>query len=305
MQARHSSQRGFAVVGFAVVLAIVAFTIVLGYSVSSAKTASNNLYRNQQAYLKDVRVKLAAAYAANAATIDADASWSAYSTATPAGEKALLDLAGVTERWGLRVQMTPPIAKENIKYRVIAAWLPYVTDAPETPVLNADGTFVPCPAATTDCTRSLQYAVISDGFSIQRQNAKKSADLLSRIALQAQSFFKTKYLQDPERNVSVNYFRPPIGCTAVAEQFPCIDAPAPIWGVSPAIKQSNNSQSLAELLGLPSAPVLNSWGLPIEACNGTSCNDPKVSMSSPPYTMFFQSPSPWGTTTRVYAVQQL
>jgi hypothetical protein len=304
MKSDQASRQGFALVGFAVVLAIVAFTVVLGYSVSAAKTASNNLRKNQQAYLSDVHTKLVAAYAANAATIDADTSWAGVSTDNEEHTSALLALAGVSSRWGLTVKMTPPISRENIKYRVLAAWLPYESSTPEVPVLNTDGSFVPCPQASPDCTRLLQYVVIAEGFAIQRQNAKKSDELLSHIAQQAQSFFKTKFLQDPERNVSVNYFRPFLGCNAVAEQMPCVEASAPIWGVTPQIIQANSTQSMAELLGLPSAPVLNAWGIPVEVCNGASCADSKVSISAPPYSMFFQSLTPWGTSTRVYAIQQ-
>lgn len=293
---------------FTVVLAIVAFTIVLGYSVSNAKSQVSALAANQKAYLNDVRAKVTAAYEANALTLDADATWTSVTT----GDQ-LLALAGITPRWGLQAAISPPVAREGVKYRVVAAWLPIDSDVVDEPTLAANGTFTPCPLSTADCVNRRLYVVVADGFAVQRRNAKKALAQLEQIALQAQSFFKAKYLQDPERNVSVNYFRPPYGgCSPIAEQFPCIDTPAPIWGVSPAIKQTNAVQNLTSLLGLADAPVLNPWGLPVEACNGNACNDGTPSKvtwdpltQGAPYSMLFQTRTPWGGSYMVYAVQQI
>lgn len=312
MPARISSQRGVALLAFTVVLAIVAFTVVLAYSVSSAKSQVNTLESNQKAYLNDVRAKLVAAYEANALTIDADSTW----TSIPSTDngKTLLALAGITPRWGLEVAISPPVSREGVKYRTMAAWLPLDASTADDPVMQADGTFKPCPNNTVDCVGRRLYVVVPDGYAIQRRNAKKATAQLEQLAANAQAFFKAKTLLDPERNVSVNYFRPPFGgCSPTAEQLPCIDSPQPIWGVSPAIVQQNGAaQKMTELLGLANAPVLNPWGLPIEACNGNACGDASPSLvqwdpltQGPPYTMLFQTRSPWGVTYRVYAVQQL
>jgi hypothetical protein len=310
MPATPSNQRGVALLAFAVVLSIVAFTIVLGYSVSSAKSELASLERNQRTYLEDVRAKLSAAYLANTLTIDSDASWSA----VPNGD-AMLDLAGVTRRWGLQAAMTAPISRQGVKYRVVAAWLPLESDVVDDPVLGPDGTFTPCPGATPDCisrrsTPNL-YVVVSDGLTFQRDNAKKAVQQLEQLAANAQSFFRTKTLLDPERNASVNYFRPPFGgCNALTEHLPCVDTFRPIAGLS------NNSQPVTQLLGIPAQGVVNPWGLPVEMCNGsTACSYSQGASTygvvwdretqSPPYSMLFQTTNPWGSTYRIHAVQQL
>lgn len=312
MNANFHKQRGAALLAFTVALAIVTFTIVMAYSVSSAKHQVAALDANQTAYLADVRAKLTAAYVANALTIDADSGWAAVNDG-----KAVLALAGIVPRWGLEAQISKPILREGVKYRVIAAYLPFEANDPasaEEPILNKDdGTFQPCPANTADCLSRRKYVVVADGFAVQRANAKKALAQLEQLTLNAQAFFKAKTMLDPEHNVSVNYFRPPYGgCNAIAEQMPCIDTPAPIFGISPAIRQSNSEQGLAELLGLPNSPVLNPWGLPVEACNGPMCRDTATGKdvdwdpaSGPPYSMVFLTRTPWGGVYRLYAVQQL
>lgn len=309
MIANSSKQGGFALLAFTVVLAIVTFTIIMGYSVSSAKHQVAALDANQKAYLADVRGKLAAAYEAQSLTIDGDSTW----TNVPADGRALMALAGIVPRWDLQVRISPPISREGVKYRVMAAWLPTDSDTPDEPILAADGTFNPCPANSVDCVGRRNYVVVTDGFTIQRNNAKKALAQLEQLTLNAQAFFKAKTMLDPEHNVSVNYFRPPYGgCSPVAEQMPCIDSPAPIFGVSPPIRQANSVQSMAELLGLPNSPVLNPWGLPVEACNGPACTtagERPVRWSpisdGPPYTMTFQTSTPWGGVYKLYAVQQI
>lgn len=311
MKANYHKQQGAALLAFTVALAIVTFTIVMGYSISSAKHQVAELESNQTAYMADVRAKLVSAYASNALTLDSDSSWTAVNDG-----KAMLALAGVVPRWDIEAKISPPISREGVKYRIIAAYLPYEADGPapaEVPVMANDGTFSPCPANTADCLARRKYVVVSDGFAIQRGNAKKAMAQLEQLTLNAQSFFKAKTMLDPEHNVSVNYFRPPYGgCSPVAEQLPCLDTPAPIFGVSPAIRQGNTEQGMAELLGLPNSPVLNPWGLPVEACNGPFCVDAATGKGAnwepvfgPPYSMVFLTRTPWGGVYRLYAVQQL
>jgi hypothetical protein len=311
MKANLRRQSGAALLAFTVALAIVTFTIVMAYSISSAKHQVAALDANQDAYMTDVRLKLTAAYVANSLTIDSDSSWAAVNDG-----KAVLALAGIVPRWGLEAQISPPILREGVKYRVIAAYLPFEADDPnaaEDPVMGNDGVFKHCPAGTADCLSRRKYVVVSDGFAIQRENAKKALAQLEQLTLNAQAFFKAKTMLDPEHNVSVNYFRPPYGgCNPVVEQLPCLDSPAPIYGVSPAIRQGNTEQGMAELLGLPNSPVLNPWGLAVEACNGPFCLDAATGKSvnweaaiGPPYSMVFLTRTPWGGVYRLYAVQQL
>lgn len=311
MKANLHKQRGAALLAFTVALAIVTFSIVMAYSISSAKHQVAALDANQAAYLADVRAKLTAAYVANALTIDADSGWKAVKDG-----KTVLALAGVVPRWGLEAQISDPILREGVKYRVIAAYLPFEANDPasaEEPVLKADGTFNPCPANTADCLSRRKYVVVTDGFAVQRANAKKALAQLEQLTLNAQAFFKAKTMLDPEHNVSVNYFRPPYGgCSPIAEQLPCLDTPAPIFGVSPAVRQGNAVQGMTELLGLPNSPVLNPWGLPVEACNGPFCVDAATGKGvhweptvGPPYSMVFLTRTPWGGVYRLYAVQQL
>jgi hypothetical protein len=302
-------QRGVALIAFTVALSIVTFTIVLGYAVATSKKQASSLVSNQKAYLKDVRAKLVEAYSANSASIDADFSWTSISTGD-----AVLELAGVAPRWGLTVAISPPILREGVKFRAIAAWLPLDTVDLDPPSLGTDGTFNPCPLETADCVGRREFVVVSDGFSIQRNNSKKATSQLEQLAENGQAFFNAKVLLDPERNVSVNYFRPPFGgCSPLAEQVPCVDSPYPVYSDKaylPALR--NSTQTLAELLGLPNVPLLNPWGAAIEVCNGPNCGDGPPSLvkwdpvsQGAPYTTLFQSSTPWGSTLRVYSLQKL
>lgn len=309
MRLAARKQKGIALLAFVAVLSIVTFTIVMGYSISSAKKQILNLSGNQKAYLNDVRGKLVDTYAAHLNTLDADLGWDSVKTGPE-----ILALAGVSPRWGLEAAISPRISKEGVKYRVIAAWLPLDSDVTDDPVLNPDGSFQPCPASTSDCLNRRNFVVVSEGFSLQRANVLKANKQLEQLAANAQSFFKSKVLLDPEHNVSVNYFRPPyIQCSnAITEQLPCLNTPAAIWPAATDGIQNSAGQHITELLGFPNAPLLNPWGKPVEACNGSDCSDATPTLvkwnpaaENAPYSMLFQADTPWGSKYRIYAVQQL
>lgn len=318
MSTRRSAQRGVALLAFTLVLAIVTLTVVFGYSVSATKKQSLALVSNQKSYLNDVRDKLALAYALNADRIDSE--WKSTLTTGP----ALLALAGVSPRWDIEAIISKPIVVQDgdvtnpasVTYRVMAAWLPMDGSPTRAPILDDTGTFVPCPDNSAECKSNLMYVVVNDGLSIQRANVKKANAQLAQIAANAQSFFNTKQQLDPERNVSINHFRASegIGCNSlVPEQMPCLSVPEVIFGLSPRIVLRNFAgQNVVDLLGLPSAPLLNPWGLPILTCNTKECDVPGAdslvrssATDGPPYSMLFRTPTPWGRDLSIYAVQRL
>jgi type II secretory pathway pseudopilin PulG len=287
-------QQGFGLLVFIIVTTVVALAIVLGYSGIMARAQSNQLVNNQQKYLAAARTSVQAFYERNAYTIDEQ------SMSNPTTIAQILAGAGVPVRYDLQAALSRVlVSPEGLPYRAVALWLPSETDATNPPnVANFTntGTFVSCSNASTCAVRQVE---VFDSLNIERANAKRAMAQLQQIALKAQSYFKARLLQDPERNVSVNYFRAPSGvCQAQPMDLECLDNYTPLTtsGAGSAAVPSTTAKNL----GLSDAELISPWGRPIEASNLVdSITD------DTPYAMSFRIATPAGLFYKVKAVEQL
>lgn len=286
-------QQGFGLLVFVIATAIVAFSIVLGYSGILARAQANQLVANQEKYLASAKTAVLAFYERNAYAIDEQ---SMSNTTTIA---QILAGANVPVRYDLQAALSRVlVSPEGVSYRAVALWLPAETDGTNPPnianFINT-GKFISCSNASTCAARQVQ---VFDSASIERALAKRTMAQLEQIAMKAQSYFKARMLQDPERNVSVNYFRAPSGvCQAQPMDLECLNTYTPLAAVGGGGAVSSTT---AKNLGLSDAELISAWGRPIEASNLIdSVTD------DTPYAMSFRAATPAGTFYKVKAVQQL
>ena len=280
---RHPhAQRGYALLAFTAALSVILLSFVIGYSFSLAKQESLRLESNQQAYLLDVQEKLETLYQNNATSIDADASWTTFSNASD-----LLRLAGVQSRWDVQIAISVPLVKNSVRYRVIGVWLPN-SELAQAPVFDPNtGNFTECPSGAP-CASTPHLSV--SGYAVQAALYEKTEKLLEELAVQAQAYFKARTLIDADHNVSYNYFRSPYSnCTSVATEMPCVNDYTPL-----------SATRVPSVLSLSPQQLTNAWGLPVEVSNLKDAES-----GTPPYTLVFRTPHPWGGYLTKKAVQQL
>jgi len=287
-------QQGFGLLVFVIATAIVAFSIVIGYSGILARAQANQLVANQEKYLAAAKTSVLAFYERNAYAIDEQS----MSNTTTIAE--ILAGANVPVRYDLQAALSKVlVSPEGHAYRAVALWLPSETDTTNPPNISNfinTGNFISCSNASPCAVRQVQ---VFDSSSIEREKAQRTIAQLEQIAMKAQSYFKARLLQDPERNVSVNYFRAPSGvCQVQAIDLECLNVYTPLStsGAGSAAVPSTTAKNL----GLSDADLVSAWGRPIEASNLIdSITD------DTPYAMSFRAATPAGTFHKIKAVQQL
>lgn len=287
-------QQGFGLLVFVIITSVIAFSLVIGYSGVLTRSQANKLESAQKAYLEETQTQLLSLYARNAYFIDQ------VSMSNTATVEQLLTGANVRMRYGLQAALSRVLTStDGLPYRVVAIWLPTEADGTNPPDLNtfiSTGKFNSCSNMSDGCP-TRQYLVF-DSLDIERNLQKQTVAHLTRIALKAQSYFKARLLLDPEKNVSINYFRAPTGtCAAMDDDLECLDTYTPLTQVQAgALTLTRTAQNLR----LSNEELLSGWGLPIEASNLTD----SVTDDSP-YTMAFRAATPSGTFLTIKAVQQL
>jgi hypothetical protein len=288
-------QQGFGLLVFVIITAIVSLSIVLGYSGILTRSQANQLARNQQRYLAEAKNAVLAFYEPHAFAIDQQS----MSNTTTIEE--ILAGANVPVRFGMQAALSKVLASpEGVPYRAVALWLPSETDETNPPDLAtfiSTGRFVSCINSTADCaTRQFQ---VFNSADLERELAKRTIARLERVAMKAQSYFKARMLQDPERNVSVNYFRTPEGsCEVLPMDLQCLDNYTPLATIDASANLTASRTAIN--IGLSADELVSGWGRPIEGSNLTdSVTD------DTPYTMVFRAATPAGTFYTVKAVQQL
>ena len=274
-------QAGYLLMALTAALSVVAFGFLVAYSTLLSKKESAELATQQAQYVAAVGRAITTVYRANAGSIDGDESQGAWRNAS-----AYLQAAGVSSRWGLQVAVSDRIENQDVDYTVIAVWLPTNADATNPASFDTStGQFTPCVQAGVQCNRV--YAVVS-GLTLERTLRQKAIEQLNNVAVAAQSFFKARYLEDPDHNVTTNYFRAPSGCGVSGNEIPCLDAYTPV-----------SATNVQGLLGLSGQSVTNPWGYQVLATNAAG----QVSTTTP-YTMGFSSQPPWSRITyTTFAVQ--
>ncbi len=287
-------QQGFGLLAFVMLSAIVAFTMVVGYAGVMTRREANALPAKQDRYVQESVESLRDAWRSNALT------WDAFSVGNTTTVQDVLGRAGVQLKYGAQAVLSNVVKvdAEGIAYRSVLLYLPVETDESSPPDINqfkVTGNFVSCPTPSDECSKRV-YRVFSS-MELERALAKETRLRLTRVAEKAQSYFKARMLQDPERNVSVNYFHKPFGaCEALEMDLGCMDTYQPL--VSLDSGTSLNRTRMAVNLALTDEELFTAWGRPIEASN---LQDSEVADS--PFTMTFRAPNQAGGFYTVKAIQ--
>lgn len=262
----HRTESGHAVLAMVAVVVTIAGAIVAGWATLATRTQADALAQVQQAYLEEVRIALQGWYARELARVDR-------SVDAP-DASLLLREAGIGPRWGLRLAASDRLSRDGTAYRVIVAWLPGEADAS---VLDASsGRFTPSAGA--------RWTSVS-GFDLQAGAVSETRARLDRLARHLESAFRARLLSDPSRDATVNRFRA-LRCAAPsAGELPCIDDFTPV-----------DAAGLAQAAGIDPLLLINAWGGPIEASNGSGASQ------AMPFSMALRTATPWGGTLAISAV---
>lgn len=291
MRAPKHAQRGAALLSFAVFLGVVILGIITTLSASLLRKQQGTLLPRQQAYVEEIVKRVGVYYEANAGVLDRDSTWNSFTANN--FKAAAID----QERFGVTLLVSDRLTSpDGVKYRRVLVYTPSDTDPENPPSISTfatTGQFVSCGDPSKACDQ--RAFGIYDAMDLQKRNYAQTVLRMENIALRAQSYFKARVLQDPERNASVNYFIPRTGCSApLAHDIPCL----PTAG--------NGYVDLADAgleaqLGLEPSLLSNAWGTPIQVTNMA----PHAETSSPPYSLVIRTQSPWGGFMQIYATQSL
>ncbi len=287
-------ERGFGLLAFVLLTAIVAFTLVVGYAGVMTRKEASRVPARQEAYLRQVALQVEQAWRASAYVYDAPGPSNSLTA------EQVLTAAGVVPQYGLQAALSNVRVSDGIAYRSLVVYLPAETDESNPPNLasfRSTGEFQSCSNTSQECaTRSF---LVFSSLDLQRELTKETQARLNKLAFKAQGYFKARMLLDPERNVSVNYFRKPMGaCEVMDNDLGCMDTYQPL--VVLGGPSSYSRTRMATALGLTDEELFSAWGYPIEASNlQDSVTD------DAPYTMAFRAARPSGGFLTVKAVQQL
>lgn len=288
-------ERGVVLVAFATVLSALLLVGTLGWVMTMTQMQLVQREPRKQAYIEDVQKSLDD-YVANNFELLSNPSTSVTTVSVLAG-------AAITRRWGLELDVSKSLTSNGLPYRIVVAYLPTDTDdrnPPDIGTFKATGQFVSCPDTAGPC--SPRKVATTSTLDYQREADKVTQLRLQTIAVRAQLYFKQRVLADPERRVTVNYFRPTSGdCTLVAARdLPCHD-------IAESLASHVDGRRTAAMLGLSPEDLLDGWGGEILVRNGPagSIGPAGAETVAPPYSMLVQAVNPYGQQMRTVATQPL
>lgn len=292
-----ASQRGFGLLSFVLVTMAVAATLVVGYSGSMTQRVANQLQETQSAQLDTALAQVEQTWVgATAAAFDST------SLANATTAQTVLQSAGVVLTNGAQARLSQvfTVPGEPISYRALVLYLPSESDGdnpPDLAAFEATGQFQPCGDMTRYCApRAFK---VFNSLEVQRALVKETALRLQRVSVKAQAYFKARMLQDPEKNIGINYWRRPYGsCEVTAQDLGCVDVYSPL--VTPDPMGTLVPTRLATNLLLAGSDLVTPYGWPIEASN---LEDSETAAT--PFSMAFRALLPNGTYLPALAVQQL
>lgn len=295
-----SRQQGFGLLVFVIATAIVAFTIVVGYAGNLTRKQLVELVPRQNKQL-DISLQLVEKmWLQNAYYLD-------YAAGTRTIDE-VLQLAAVDQRGGMLGALSDvmTIPAEGIAYRALVLYFPTGTDGaddenpanpPDLAHFKATGEFKSCADPGAPCAERVFR--VFNSVDVERALAKETSARLQRIAQKAQSYFKARMLQDPERNISVNYFRRPSGgCEVFPQDLGCLDTYEGLVTMSSSTTYVRSR--IATILGLNDEELFSAWGQPIEASNLQDS-----SVAAAPFSMALRARKPLGGFMTIKAIQPI
>ena len=286
------SQRGAGLLFFVVALGIVAFSFVLGYAGILSRKQANSLVSDRSAYLRQVVERVAMVWPQHAMEYD-DAT-----SAVPLSAQSVVQEAGIESRYGVQFAVSNVLidAGSGLAYRTFVAYLPSEADG----ATGFDETKFMATGVAPTCTEAqcaFNEVLTFSSLDIERDMYRLTSERLNKAALKAQAYFKARMLSDPEKNISVNYFRKPQGeCVVSPIDLGCLDSYTPLSSLA-APGQTMASQAAVNL-GLGAPELMSAWGQPLEASNLED-----ASTTEAPFTMSFRARTPSGSYIKLKAIQ--
>lgn len=276
-----SQQGGFALLAFSVVMLTLALSVIMGFVFNISKESTLTIPARQAEYLADIKHRVSQWYLVNASQIDATESGGAFRDIP-----TVLREIGVSPKWGLEGAASDRQMAGSIAYTAYAFWIP--TDNANLPQFDqTTGVFTQCPTLGARCPE--HPFVLVSGFEAQSSHFKRTSLKLQAIADKLETFFKARFLFDPDRNISINRWLPVNGCTPLSDELPCLDTYTPLAGANLQVNT-----------GIGSDEFINSWGGPIEVSNKQDS-----SYLEPPFSMTLRTTTPWGMTLQFKALQPM
>lgn len=288
-------QQGFGLLAFVMAAAVVAFSLVIGYSGLMVRQHHNDLQERNEALLAEYERGVRELWREKAHLID-QASETESNNYTA---EDILSAAGVSLRGLAEAHLSDVFKEGDFSYRVMVIFFPTDTDdrnPPDIAEFKKTGKFQSCKNPQEVCAQR-QFVVISS-YDMQKELIREAQARLNRVAYRAQAHFKARMLLEPEKSITVNYFRKPFGeCVTVEADLDCLDTYTPLLSISPAGAEMLHA---AKALQLTDEELVSPWGQPIEASNLLDSET-----ESPPYTMAFRVLKPSGGYLVTKAVQPL
>lgn len=290
---RSQRQQGFGLLAFVLGTTIFAFSLIGGYSGIWTKEKQLNELTTKMEYVKRSSAQLAKVYPSLSLRLDS-------SLGDGYTSEELIEYAQIPIQWNLKIVKSKLLKTvEGYQYRAFAFYLDIPVPGAEP--LNVqyfiDTGVMRCGASRDVCDSAL-YMVQWDSSDLVRSMVLETEARLARVVKKAQLYFKARELQDPERNVSINYFYRPsatcilpgsidLGCLNDYTMLANIEGSGGMTGTATKVTPSD----VAVKLGLSPDEMVTAWNLPLEASNVRDSVTDK-----PPYTMAFRAVLPGGTT---------
>lgn len=304
-------ERGFAILALTAGLAIIAFLFILGESETLTRQKQLSFSEDQKTYMEHVSDRLNSVYPLLASSLDSqDVIVQAQFRAGNASESLsdIFNKAGVVEKWFIKGKVSNTLHKGKVVYSVIGFWLPNLDFEGSEPYFDVTtGQFTTNPATGVDGCKFTLCGTVS-GFSVEQQMVAKAQDSLNEIASRFQNYFRSKYLASPEKDVSINYFKPvSIACNAGGvpadatdpgmDELPCING----WQSISSLEDRNTH--VMQKVGLGPEAIADPWGKSFLIRNDDT-RDPSLNVfGKPPYFMQIKTTTPWGDELFMMAVQ--
>jgi len=137
------------------------------------------------------------------------------------------------------------------------------------------------------------FAVVIDGFQIQRELAEQTVQRVDRVARSYERYFTNRYLANVARDVSIDYF-------AATGATPARWDAGGLAGNSGGVFANASALNMTQALGLAASDLQDAYGTAIQIDNSSAQarnpNNPITAMSIPPYSALVRATLTAGQT---------
>lgn len=274
-------EQGFALVALVSIVSGAMLFLMSGFYVLTQKHSGAARTDARAAYLIEARTRIADVYANHLASFDAGPSPDAIWT-----EETILDRAGITPKYRLRVQVGARQIKGDLAYRNFYLWLPPMGAVDTTSYEPVSDSFQPAAGA--------QWTSLG-GRDIAAQALAETRNRLSQARRALVMMYAARLADDAFHDASVNYWLSE-SCDAAhgGGDIPC-PSPGSFWDARA------QSDTLDRVAGLNSHMLSDAWGGPLMIANTA----PQARTGSPPYSLVLRAVAPWGRVLEELAVEPL